>query len=239
MSCFKQALLTPAHLRKNETFARVGAGFGVSEATAWRYVDETLDVLAAWPPGPHEALAGLADRRHPQPLQPYRRRRVRPDRLRPALITAAGPDATTLHAFLPLLLITFVEVARVVLPEMTERGDGAFLMAIGYPAARRRPERSDRGHGGCPEPGAHSERGSGRRRRLRGHLAVGSLILNSDTAVRLSTPGQHPEIPDEILEAITTAHPDELADHCWDMYTKRDRVEHAHPAELPPAPASA
>ncbi|MFS0696033.1 hypothetical protein [Streptomyces nitrosporeus] len=45
-------------------------------------------------------------------------------------------NAATLHAFLPLLLIAFVEVARVVLPEMTERGDGAFLMAIGYPAAR-------------------------------------------------------------------------------------------------------
>ncbi|MEU4173208.1 transposase family protein, partial [Streptomyces sp. NPDC026665] len=45
LGCFKQALLALAHLRKNETFAQVDAGFGVSEATAWRYVDETLDVL--------------------------------------------------------------------------------------------------------------------------------------------------------------------------------------------------
>jgi len=60
LSCFKQALLTLAHLRKNETLAQVGAGFGVSEATAWRYVDETLDVLASWAPGLHEASSGWA-----------------------------------------------------------------------------------------------------------------------------------------------------------------------------------
>jgi hypothetical protein len=51
LSCLKQALLTLTHLRKNESFAQVGAGFGVSEATAGRYVDETLEVLAAWAPG--------------------------------------------------------------------------------------------------------------------------------------------------------------------------------------------
>ena len=61
LRCFKQALLALAHLRKNETFAQVGAGFGVSEATAWRYVDETLEVLAAWAPGLHEALVGLGE----------------------------------------------------------------------------------------------------------------------------------------------------------------------------------
>ncbi len=33
LGCFKQALLVLAHLRKNETFAQVGARFGVSEAT--------------------------------------------------------------------------------------------------------------------------------------------------------------------------------------------------------------
>ncbi len=61
LSCFKQALLALAHLRKNETFAQVGAGFGLSEATAWRYVDETLDVLASWAPGLHEALVGIGE----------------------------------------------------------------------------------------------------------------------------------------------------------------------------------
>ncbi|MFD3637240.1 transposase family protein, partial [Streptomyces sp. NPDC058664] len=45
LGCFQQALLTLVHLRKNETFSQLGAAFGISQATAWRYVDETLDVL--------------------------------------------------------------------------------------------------------------------------------------------------------------------------------------------------
>ncbi len=64
LGCFKQALLVLAHLRKNETFAQLAAGFGVSTATAWRYVDETLDVLAAWAPGLREALTGLGEGDH-------------------------------------------------------------------------------------------------------------------------------------------------------------------------------
>ncbi|WP_406191666.1 transposase family protein [Streptomyces sp. NBC_01017] len=61
LGCFKQALLALAHLRKNETYAQVGAGFGVSEATAWRYVEEAVEVLAAWAPGLHEVLVGLGE----------------------------------------------------------------------------------------------------------------------------------------------------------------------------------
>lgn len=30
-------------------------------ATAWRYVDGTVELLAAWAPGLHEALAGLGE----------------------------------------------------------------------------------------------------------------------------------------------------------------------------------
>jgi hypothetical protein len=54
-------LLALVHLRKNETIPALAAGFGVSTATAWRYVDETLDVLAAWAPGLQEALVGLGE----------------------------------------------------------------------------------------------------------------------------------------------------------------------------------
>ncbi len=61
LGCFEQALLTLVHLRKNETFSQLGAGFGISQATAWRYVDETLDVLVSWAPGLHEALTGLGE----------------------------------------------------------------------------------------------------------------------------------------------------------------------------------
>ncbi|GAA1311857.1 transposase family protein [Saccharothrix xinjiangensis] len=43
----RQALLVPAHLRNGDTFARLAAGFGVSCSTAWRYVREAVDRLAA------------------------------------------------------------------------------------------------------------------------------------------------------------------------------------------------
>lgn len=59
LSCLKQVLLMLVHLRKNEKFAQVGPRFGVPEATAWRYVDETLEVLVSWAPGLHGALVGL------------------------------------------------------------------------------------------------------------------------------------------------------------------------------------
>ena len=46
----QQALLVLAHLRKGETFAELAAGFGAGTATAWRYVRETVALLAARAP---------------------------------------------------------------------------------------------------------------------------------------------------------------------------------------------
>jgi hypothetical protein len=46
----QQALLVLAYLRKGETFADLAAGFGVGTATAWRYVNETVALLAARAP---------------------------------------------------------------------------------------------------------------------------------------------------------------------------------------------
>jgi hypothetical protein len=46
----QQALLVLVHLRKGETFAGLAAGFGVGTATAWRYVHETVALLAARAP---------------------------------------------------------------------------------------------------------------------------------------------------------------------------------------------
>lgn len=38
------------YLRKGETFTELGAGFGVSTATAWRYAEETVVLLSARSP---------------------------------------------------------------------------------------------------------------------------------------------------------------------------------------------
>src|SRR6202008_4696362 len=52
----RQALLVLAYLKKGETFAEVAAGFGVGAATAWRYVDEAVDLLAARAPELRKAV---------------------------------------------------------------------------------------------------------------------------------------------------------------------------------------
>jgi hypothetical protein len=51
----QQALLVLAYLRKGETFAELAAGFGIG--TAWRYVTETVSLLAARSPRLRQALA--------------------------------------------------------------------------------------------------------------------------------------------------------------------------------------
>ena len=52
-----QALMTLAYLKKGETFAQLGAGFGVGTSTAWRYVNETVTLLSARSPKLGRALA--------------------------------------------------------------------------------------------------------------------------------------------------------------------------------------
>jgi hypothetical protein len=56
----QQALLVLVHLRKGEPFAQVGAGFGVSTSTCWRYVNETVELLAGRAPKLRAALRKAA-----------------------------------------------------------------------------------------------------------------------------------------------------------------------------------
>lgn len=43
----RQALLVLAHLRNGDTCPRLAAGFAIATSTAWRYVREAIDLLAA------------------------------------------------------------------------------------------------------------------------------------------------------------------------------------------------
>jgi DDE superfamily endonuclease/Helix-turn-helix of DDE superfamily endonuclease len=52
----QQALLVLAYLRKGETFEQLAAGFGIGRTTAWRYVNETVDLLAARAPKLRDAV---------------------------------------------------------------------------------------------------------------------------------------------------------------------------------------
>jgi hypothetical protein len=61
LTCWFQALMVLAWFRNQGDIALVGAGFGVSRATAYRYRDEVIDVLAEQAPDLHEALEHVAE----------------------------------------------------------------------------------------------------------------------------------------------------------------------------------
>lgn len=60
LSCYRQALLVLVWLRTRADLAVLAAGFGISRATAYRYRDETVQVLARQAPDLHDALAQVA-----------------------------------------------------------------------------------------------------------------------------------------------------------------------------------
>lgn len=56
----RQALLVLAHLRNGDTPARLAGGFRVSLTTAWRYIREAVDLLAASAPTLAEAMTSIS-----------------------------------------------------------------------------------------------------------------------------------------------------------------------------------
>src|SRR5436190_14294868 len=56
LSCGKQALFVLVWFRKREDIAVLGAGFGISRATAYRFHDEAVRALAEQAPDLHEVL---------------------------------------------------------------------------------------------------------------------------------------------------------------------------------------
>jgi hypothetical protein len=60
LGCYRQAVLVLVWLRTRADLAVLGAGFGISRATAYRYRDETVQVLASQAPELYDALAHVA-----------------------------------------------------------------------------------------------------------------------------------------------------------------------------------
>jgi hypothetical protein len=60
LGCYRQALFALAWYRDRVSIPRLGAGFGLSQATAYRYIDEVTAVLAARAPELREALERAA-----------------------------------------------------------------------------------------------------------------------------------------------------------------------------------
>lgn len=135
--------------------------------------------------------------------------------LRPAAVTAG----------LPLLVLTPLAVVQAVLPEWTERGDGAFLMTTGATAVQPIPHMSGLGplmaaarnwlyslNGELAASGIYA-----------GTLSIAAFITGSEAERAVSAGG------DPHAAAYPRVDPAELAAIYWDMYTKRDRVEQVHP----------
>src|SRR5215213_2519441 len=60
LTCHRQALLILVWFRKAEDATLLGAGFGISRATAYRYLREGITVLNTQAPDLHEALRRTA-----------------------------------------------------------------------------------------------------------------------------------------------------------------------------------
>jgi len=58
LGCYQQALFGLAWFRDKGDIPRLGAGSGLPQSTAYRYLDEVIEVLAARAPGLQEALEG-------------------------------------------------------------------------------------------------------------------------------------------------------------------------------------
>ncbi|MFI6360382.1 SDR family NAD(P)-dependent oxidoreductase [Streptomyces sp. NPDC050743] len=143
-----------------------------------------------------------------------------------AFIPAAELDAARLAPMINLFLLTPVEIAHAVLPEMTERGDGGFIVTGGFAAADPQPHISGIGpamsalrnfvyflHGEVAGAGVHA-----------GVSTLVALISGSESYAAMS-----PEDLAAVPGGVTCLHvldPDELTETHWQLYTERDRIEY-------------
>ncbi|MFD4676102.1 SDR family NAD(P)-dependent oxidoreductase [Lentzea sp. NPDC058450] len=147
-----------------------------------------------------------------------------------SFIPAAQLDSAALAPLANLFLLTPVEIAHAVIPEMVERGSGGFVVTGGFTAADPQPFISGIGpamagirnyvhslHGEVAEAGVYA-----------GVATLAALIKGSESYTAMT-----PEQLAEITGGTTGLHvidPDELADTYWRLFTDRDRVEYRFPA---------
>jgi hypothetical protein len=83
LGCYRQALFRAGLVPYKGDIPRLGAGFGLPQSTAYRYLDEVIEVVAARAPGWQEALErALAGGAVPDPGRQGRGRRPVPGETR-------------------------------------------------------------------------------------------------------------------------------------------------------------
>jgi NADP-dependent 3-hydroxy acid dehydrogenase YdfG len=136
-------------------------------------------------------------------------------------------DPDELPQQLELLLLAPIRLARLLLPGMRERGDGALMYASGTSAITPVPQL---GNIGVALAGMRNY-ALGANTALAGEgvyvgvVPIGGLIKNSAVEdVVLNAPNQFEGFDIETLKQITL-DPDDIADIFWDLNLKRDRPE--------------
>jgi short-subunit dehydrogenase len=148
----------------------------------------------------------------------------------------AGPlevDVATVTPLLGLYLLTPIALVGRVLPGMRERGHGGLLFAMGAAAKYPIPRLAA---GGIALSGLRSyvhtlNSALSQTGVYAGALLIGATIENSQTHRGGAAPavGERPQ-------AVVRAG--DLADHLWDMYTRRDRAEDVVAPALAGSPAA-
>ena len=91
LTCGRQALLVMAHLRCGDTYARLAAGFRIGIATAYRYIREAVDLLAALAPTLEQAMETVRKKAYVTSTAPCCRSTASP----PTARTTRGRKSTT------------------------------------------------------------------------------------------------------------------------------------------------
>jgi hypothetical protein len=89
----QQALLVLAYLRKGHTFAELAAGFGVGTTTAWRYIGQTVALLAARAPKLRRAVGEAKKAGHAYVVLDGTLVPIGPGRPRPAVLLRQAQEA--------------------------------------------------------------------------------------------------------------------------------------------------
>ncbi|MFC8663895.1 SDR family NAD(P)-dependent oxidoreductase [Streptomyces sp. NPDC057199] len=240
----------------SKTIVIFGAGTGLGAATARRFGREGYAIgLVARRQGPLDELAATLDKEGieaavfpadlsdtaaaPALVERISERFRRIDVVEYAPVSS-GTDAVRpasqlsadfLRPHANLLLHTPVEIARAVLPQMIERGNGGFLLGIGLSAVT--PSALP-GLGGATSVmaaarhwmhGLHSELAD--KGVYAGTLAIGAMIEGSLAHQEASEAGS----TFSGMPVVSAAH---LADLYWDMLTKRDQTEQLFPSPTGP-----